>query len=173
MKLIVGIDPGVTTGIAILDTKLNVLLVESKKHFSKDEIIKRILEFGDPIIISCDVKKPPTLVKKIASAFNAKLIAPKEDLKIKKKFRLIKEFGFNGKIANRHERDSLAAAIFALNEVRALFDRIDYLVDKDIAEEVKDIILRGKGGNIKQVARVLSEKWSEKNETAKKTKGNN
>lgn len=161
MKLVVGIDPGVTTSIAILDTKLNVLLIESKKHFSKDEIIKRILEFGDPIIVSCDVSKPPTLVKKIASVFNAKLITPREDLKIKKKQRLIRDFGFKEKLSNRHERDSLAAALFALNEVRALFDRIDMLVDESIADEVKAMLLRSEGGNIKQTVEQLKKKIME------------
>ncbi len=156
MKLIVGIDPGVTTGLSILDVKFNVILVESKRHYSKTKIIERIMEFGDPILLGCDVSKPPSLVKSIARSFNAKLISPKEDLKIKKKWRLIRESGFKGKIENAHERDSLAAALFAVSEIRSLFDRIDMIVDGRISDEIKDLILRGKGGNIKQLMRRLN-----------------
>ena len=53
--LIVGIDPGITTGIAILDLYGNVVKVCSKRNMGKNEIIRTITNFGHPLIITSDV----------------------------------------------------------------------------------------------------------------------
>ncbi len=148
MKVIVGIDPGVTTGIAVVDMKLNVVLVESKRRFGKGEIVKKIAEIGDPIIVACDVKNPPSLVRKIAGAFNARIISPDEDLRIKKKIRLVRESGIM--VKNRHERDSLAAALFAGKKIRALVERIERIAGEN-SELIEDILIRRRKGNIKQL----------------------
>ncbi|MEM7826600.1 MAG: DUF460 domain-containing protein [Candidatus Aenigmatarchaeota archaeon] len=150
MKLIVGIDPGVVTAISLIDLKLDFVEVKSKRNFSKDEIIEFITEKGEPIIMSCDVHRPPQIAKKLASIFNAKLITPNKSMSLKKKNRLVRRC--KQRIKNRHERDALASAIFAFQKVRPLFNKVDKLVDeKELSDEIKAIIIKNKIGNIKQV----------------------
>ncbi len=146
-KLIVGIDPGVTTAIAIFDLNMRLLHTESKKEFHMDEIINRILFFGVPLIIGVDVNPPPQLAKQIASKFNAVLSYPPRNLSSRDKMELLKKH-FHGSISELdvHERDAISAAIRAFLTYKRLFETVDRVIDYlsvDIdREEVKSLIVR-------------------------------
>ena len=146
-KLIVGIDPGMTTAIAIFDLDMRLLHTESKKEFHMDEIISRILFFGVPLIIGVDVNPPPQLAKQIASKFNAVLSYPPRNLSSRDKMELLKKH-FAGSISELdvHERDAISAAIRAFLTYKRLFETVDRVIDYlsvDIdREEVKSLIVR-------------------------------
>ena len=156
MKIIVGVDPGTTTGIAILGIKSDSDFCKtfSYKGVPFSRLCDYISENGNPVIIACDVKKPPALVKKIASAFNAVLSKPRRTIKVSEKRRLVK-------IAtkNKHERDALAAALLAKKRFSILFRKVDSTLKRKnllhMNEDIKELLIRRKAGNINQAIRLL------------------
>ncbi|MEM7826556.1 MAG: DUF460 domain-containing protein [Candidatus Aenigmatarchaeota archaeon] len=58
-NLIVGIDLGKTVGIAIIDTKGNIVDLSSLKEVKKSEIINHLMKFGDVLLIASDVNPLP------------------------------------------------------------------------------------------------------------------
>ncbi|MGZ7095706.1 MAG: DUF460 domain-containing protein, partial [Methanobacterium sp.] len=53
--IIVGFDPGLTVGIAILDLNGNVISSKSFKEISRSEIIKHIISYGKAVLVATDV----------------------------------------------------------------------------------------------------------------------
>lgn len=90
--IIVGFDPGLTVGLAILDLNGNLLFLKSFKEISKSEIITTIMEFGKTILIATDVENPPKAVKKLASSLNAKIFSPKNDISVSYKNEVVNDF---------------------------------------------------------------------------------
>ena len=137
---IVGIDPGTTTAIAVLDLNGNLMGVKSQKNWKLHNVIDYILSFGKPIVVATDKSAPPDYVLKIKAAFNAILYAPKEDISVEKKKYLASKFKF----INDHERDAIAAAKDAFNSYKnklmSVEKRIPVGFDSD---KIKAEILRG------------------------------
>ena len=75
-KLIVGIDPGVTVGLAVLSLDGKPVLVESKRGWSLSELLKRISEIGEPTIISSDVSPASEILENLSHKLNAVLFVP-------------------------------------------------------------------------------------------------
>jgi predicted RNase H-like nuclease (RuvC/YqgF family) len=125
--LIVGIDPGTTTGVAVFDLSGNLLLIKSGKNLSKSDISRIISDAGNPIIVSSDINPIPRAVEKIAISFSARLIEPSETFSRKEKHETTKEYmRLRGKAwKNRHERDALVSGIYAYKQVRQMVDRIN------------------------------------------------
>ncbi len=109
--MIVGIDPGTTVGVSILDTEGNLVYTTSKKNASKNDIISLVSSFGRPVIISSDKNPTPRYVEKVSTSFGSKLFFPEQPLPVRQKHKITREF-FD-EISNAHEMDSLAAAIIA------------------------------------------------------------
>ena len=129
--IIVGIDPGITVGIAVFGIEGNFILVESRRNFRPAEIRKFIINAGKPVIIASDVNPVPRSVEKIAKSFSSRLIFPEQTLTRKDKRRLArnftkKSFPDNGNISpwkNRHERDAIAAAWHAWKRIRRSIEK--------------------------------------------------
>lgn len=144
--LIVGIDPGITTAYAVLDAQGNLLKLKSSKRFTLSTVINEILAIdGKVIIVGSDVKYPPQYIQKFSTAFSAKLLSPKEDMKIGLKERMTQGIKTN----DDHQRDALAAALFALNEIRPLFQKVDAHLKREgkehLTNEVKKLTVKGMG----------------------------
>lgn len=140
--IIVGLDPGSTTGVAVLDLFGNILSLHSSKRLGISEVIKLLSSIGSPIIISTDVSKPPFLVETVSSKFDALLVHPKHDLHHKEKGRLVRDYNMV-KFSNWHENDALAAAVYALKRYKNMISKIQRKVDSEIFERLtRDIILR-------------------------------
>ncbi|MFQ5647812.1 MAG: DUF460 domain-containing protein [Candidatus Aenigmatarchaeota archaeon] len=136
--LIVGIDPGTTTGVALLDLKGKLALLDSHKEFSRSDLVKIVSGFGTPVIITTDVSPPPRLIEKIAASFPARLLVPRHSLQKREKLELVRQYLKERKPGrgparypwkNTHEKDALAAALFAWSQVRDLVARIDKKLD--------------------------------------------
>lgn len=163
--LIVGIDPGIETGIAIIDLSLNILLIESSKSLDRLDIIDKIYHYGIPVLIAVDKNPPPENVKKIASILGAQLYVPNESLTIEMKDRLIewlkRKKHTDIKINTTHERDALAAALRAYKAYeRKLLELekrlLEMGIDVDI-DELKSMLL--KGYNISSVIEYAIDKY--------------
>ena len=158
---IVGVDPGTTTAIAILDLNGNVLGFYSKKELSFAKAVELILNYGQPVLIATDKKNPPDFVLKLKKAFQASLYSPKEDMSIEKKRSLTSEYRFS----NDHERDALASAIEAYkqfkNKLMNVEKRIPFGYD---VERIKAGILKGVS-----LQTLLSDEKEELKEVEKRT----
>lgn len=122
--LIVGIDPGTTIGLCIIDFNADLIELSSHRNIKMDSIIKRIIENGKAIVISCDKKKIPEYVNEVRATLGCIAYAPKEDLNVIEKELIIKEFGFDEAVKDSHQRDACASALFAYKRLRQKIDKI-------------------------------------------------
>lgn len=139
--LIVGFDPGITSGIALLSTDGEVLLVTSRKNASLAWVIKTIIDEGLPLMICADKARPSRIISELSAKFNALLITPDQDLKKFEKSELAR----GEELENAHERDALAAARHALKRFKPLINRIKLKTTEEEAERViREVILTRK-----------------------------
>jgi predicted RNase H-like nuclease (RuvC/YqgF family) len=126
----VGIDPGKTTAVAVLDLDGNLISLFSKKNLTKGEISRHILGYGRPVMIATDRSPAPSSVEKMAAVFSARLVEPEENLFKREKNSLARDFmaDNNGKGINQHEKDALASAIYAYNTVKPTMIRVRHKI---------------------------------------------
>jgi len=137
--LIVGIDPGTTIGVAILNLNGELKGLISSRVMSIPDIVEYIRERGKPVIVATDVYPPPDTVEKIKRSFKATLFAPDERISVDEKVRIAKPYGYN----NDHERDALSAAIKAYNAYKSKFAQIDRKAPAHLANDVKVMAIGG------------------------------
>jgi predicted RNase H-like nuclease (RuvC/YqgF family) len=138
--LIVGLDPGTTTGIAALNLQGELIDLISSREMSSSEVIEWIAARGRPLIVAADVFPTPGAVEKVKRSFNAVLYSPGMDISAEEKIALAKEFGYK----NDHERDSLAAALSAFKKYKNKFMQVDKKVPAEIdPDEVKALVVKG------------------------------
>lgn len=143
--LFVGIDPGTTTAVSLLNTQAEFVDYKSKKEFSIDEITQWIIRHGKPIVVSCDVSEAPSLVHRISSAFGARQFSPEEDILIKDKKDIAADYNLD---VNDHVRDSFAAAYTAYDDYEKLLDKIELKVGQEGLEgnyeDVVELVIKHK-----------------------------
>ena len=147
--VIVGIDPGISTGLAILDLSGSILHVGTYKNADRGALLNTILEYGKPILLASDVNPPPDTVKALASKLGASLYYPKKDLTVSEKQAIIGRTGY--KVSDSHQRDALAAAVKAFYHLKSKLDQIESSI-KDIklimgdldVERIKAEVIAGK-----------------------------
>ncbi|MEZ0393549.1 MAG: DUF460 domain-containing protein [Desulfurococcaceae archaeon] len=143
--IIVGIDPGMSVGLAIVDLEGRILKLKTFKDVDRNLIISEIVNAGKPVAIATDVAHPPELVKKVATALRVLLWLPERDLEVDEKQRLAMkalEAANAPRPENSHERDALASAMKMLNEISTKVSEIDKIVGQNEAKIDKGEILR-------------------------------
>lgn len=125
-NLIVGVDPGTTIGIAMLDFDGNILTLRSTKMFSRSKIVRMVSQRGTAIIIATDVIPTPDFVQKLANTLKARLYAPSRILSVAEKQEIVQQYIKQKriKVADSHQRDALASAIKAYSNFRGMFEKI-------------------------------------------------
>ena len=118
--VIVGIDPGTTTAVAIVSLEGEVLDVWSSRLSDTAEVIEWIVERGRPVIVAADVTPVPETVEKFRRSFDAAGWTPARDLPIDEKQHRTREFPYE----DDHQRDALAAALSAYDAHENQFERI-------------------------------------------------
>ncbi|WP_280535425.1 DUF460 domain-containing protein [Halopenitus sp. POP-27] len=118
--VIVGIDPGTTTAAAVVGLDGTVHDVYSTRTADTAEVIEWVIERGRPAIVAADVEPMPDTVESIRRSFDAAGWIPDSDLPVDEKLHRTREFETD----NDHERDALAAALYALDDHADQFDRI-------------------------------------------------
>lgn len=134
--IIVGVDPGNTIGYAILDINKNIINICSSRALSLNSLISKITSYGSVLIVGCDKKKKPSLVEKFAIKTGAKLVCPENDLLIREKVELTKNYTYK----KDHQRDALAAALFAYSQYERLFFKVNYNL-KNFDSKLRDKVL--------------------------------
>ena len=118
--VLVGIDPGTTTAVAICDLDGEVLDVMHTRTADTAEVIEWIIGRGRPVVVAADVTPMPSTVEKIRRSLAAAGWTPESDLPIDEKQHRTREEGYD----NDHERDAMAATLFAFDEHTERFERI-------------------------------------------------
>ncbi|MCI4461824.1 MAG: DUF460 domain-containing protein [Thermogladius sp.] len=116
--IIVGIDPGMTTGIALVDLDGRVIHASSYRSVDRSIILSIISQHGIPVAVATDVSQAPELVEKIAAQTGALLVTPPRDLDSSEKQRLVEKALSLNKglyLKDSHVKDALASAFKALN----------------------------------------------------------
>ncbi|OGI15308.1 hypothetical protein A3K63_05280 [Candidatus Micrarchaeota archaeon RBG_16_49_10] len=148
--VIVGYDPGITSGLAVLDTKKNILAVDSRRDFTKKEMVEIVTNLGKPVIISSDKFPTPKNVEKFASSMGSKTFRVSESLSVIEKYRLVNPYA--ERVNNNHERDALAAALKAYDYFEKFFKKADralsYLGFGEFYDRVVEMIIKGEAENI-------------------------
>jgi predicted RNase H-like nuclease (RuvC/YqgF family) len=121
--IIVGVDPGIETGLAIVDLDLNPLLVLSSKNLDREEILQIIRKYGIPVLVSTDKNPPPEIIEKLAASLNTVLYCPSRTLSTAEKDSLVYEYVEIHKLnlKTTHERDALASCLKAYKEYEEKF----------------------------------------------------
>jgi predicted RNase H-like nuclease (RuvC/YqgF family) len=144
--VIVGVDPGIYTGIAVIDISGNLLYLHSSKNLDRVRIASILSEIGNPVIIATDVNPPPETVKKLSAMFGSQLYVPQVSLSTAEK-RLLADSVYPD-YNDTHQRDALAAAYKAYKDLSEKFKQIETYVSKrkmnlDV-DKIKESIVKGK-----------------------------
>nr|MDO8079735.1 DUF460 domain-containing protein [Candidatus Freyarchaeota archaeon] len=148
-SLILGIDPGVTCGLAVLDLNAKLLSLRSEKELTRKDIIKETSNYGVPVYICSDVYPPPEFVKKLSKSVNAKLFSPSHTMSVAEKREVTRKFleGKDLKVRDSHQRDALASAIKAYQALKNKFEQVEAHVKEmnvDVPlDQVKASVARG------------------------------
>jgi len=159
--LIVGLDPGVITGLAILDMDGKLIYVGSRRNWSRNEIISEVMKFGTPILVATDVHPPSFFVVKMASIWGARVYELDRSLSVDEKrdlvYRYCRDFNLNLDL-NVHERDALASAVKVFYGFKPLFSKADSNVSElgvDVPrKQLRALLVRGY--SIKRAIEVLT-----------------
>lgn len=150
--LILGVDPGTTTGVAILDLNSRLLLSKSARVLSKSDIISLASSRGKVVLVATDRVQPPKLVADVARALGAKLFSPDLEFSCKDKLKVVSDFLALTKDvpADEHQTAALFGAIKAFKAYKNQFEEAVKAVealelpDKEIfVEQVKAYIVSG------------------------------
>ena len=151
--LIVGYDPGLTVGIAILNLNGELISLDSFKEIRRSEIISHIIGQGSTVLVATDVYPAPKTVRKIATTLNSKIWSPYKDMSVESKIEIVDSFTGMGNSLNMpqnaHERDALAAAVKTYKDHSKKFRQIEKRAEQlsmtaDMIDEVKIQVINGK-----------------------------
>jgi predicted RNase H-like nuclease (RuvC/YqgF family) len=138
--IIVGLDPGTTTGIAAINLRGELVDLISSRALSSSDVIEWIAARGRSLLVATDVFPTPGAVEKVKRAFNAVLYSPGADIPAEEKIALGREFNYR----NDHERDALAAAISAFKKYKNKFLLVEKKTPSEVdPDEVKALVVRG------------------------------
>ncbi|MCD6464490.1 DUF460 domain-containing protein [Candidatus Woesearchaeota archaeon] len=120
--IILGLDPGTTTGFAGIDLKGNLVFKGFLKNAGASQVIREVSRHGKILVIAIDKSKPSSFAKQLAAKFNVKLFTPNNDLTRKEKKELIN--GFKQSL-NVHEADALASAVYCWKRFKKALAKLD------------------------------------------------
>jgi predicted RNase H-like nuclease (RuvC/YqgF family) len=160
--VLVGIDPGTTTAVAVVGLDGEVLDVLSTRTADTAAVIEWIVERGRPVVVAADVTPMPETVEKIRRSFDAAGWEPDRDLPVDSKQHRTRDAGWD----NDHERDALAAALCAYDDHEDQFERVAAKVPPQ--HEVGEVVARVVAGeeSVETVLADIGEDDSDGDETA-------
>ncbi len=134
-SIIVGLDPGTTTGLAILSAKSgNILLIYSAREFSTSQIIRKITKYGKAVLVCADVNYPPPYaVQRLSRMLGAQIYGPASRATPRtEKRNLVQDYLDKHDVHDKtdnHQRDALFAAIKGYNSIRPKITTILKIVE--------------------------------------------
>ncbi|MEJ5293313.1 MAG: DUF460 domain-containing protein [Candidatus Methanosuratincola sp.] len=147
--LIVGVDPGMVTGVAVMDLNGRVLSLMSGRGMTRGQIARSLASLGRALVFASDVSPPPDMVTKLAAMHNAMVFYPERPMRTYEKSEIAGAISDEQGVAveDAHQRDSLAAAFKAYSSFRNKLEQCTSHVrlsgDQVDLEEVKALVVRG------------------------------
>ena len=137
--LIAGIDPGTTTGYAVLDLKGRLLRLGAVKGIGLSRLLSLLTRLGRVVVVGCDKAPTPAFVLAVATKLGARLVVPRQNLSKAEKLRLTAPYG----VKAGHKGDALAGAVWAFKEIMSLLAKIERTVgrDEELAAVLKTVVL--------------------------------
>jgi len=152
-NVILGLDPGTTTGIAILDcNRGTVLYLGSKRECGVSEIIRLSTKYGKVSCVAADVIPAPAMVDRVARITGAKLLTPSVLTSAAQKREYLQNYQdltVNYGHLNSHERDALFGALKGYNLIQPQFDKIKRTIEESYTDliphlsEIQRLVLAG------------------------------
>jgi len=148
-RIVLGIDPGVSTGLAALDLDGNLLFAKSEREISLDGIIQEVSRYGKVVLVATDVSPTPDLVRNVASKLNASIFTPTKSMEIPEKRELVNKYNlrYASNVSDSHARDALASGIKAYHRFKNKFAKLEIeLADRTpitSRERTKELLVRG------------------------------
>lgn len=148
-RLIVGVDPGLNCGLAVLTLDGFPLLIDSRREWTFSNLIQTITELGEPTIVSSDVSPASELIDDLSKKLNAVLFTPLISLGTNEKHELARLYTerYEVKAKNIHEVDALAAAVKAYQHYKNKFEQVEAKIKRQglkvSVDDVKDLVVRG------------------------------
>ncbi|HNV94700.1 MAG TPA: DUF460 domain-containing protein [Methanofastidiosum sp.] len=134
--VIVGVDPGTTVGLSVLDLEGNALTIISKRSFSMSDVKEEIRKYGYPLIFASDVHPPSGFIEKLSTSFDSILYVPPLSIPVREKNELSKDY----EVSNAHERDALSAALKAYLHYKNKFTQIKSKIPPELSHYSSRII---------------------------------
>ncbi len=134
--VIVGIDPGINTGYAILDLEGRLVASGCEKEASDERMVALVSKAGIPVLVASDTNPPSHFVQKIAARLNVRVCAPRASMS-----RLEKRV-IGGHLGDAHAMDSYAAAVKAYRRYANRLRQIDSM-EVEGKEELKRMVISG------------------------------
>jgi predicted RNase H-like nuclease (RuvC/YqgF family) len=138
--VVVGIDPGTTTAVAVVGLDGNPLDVHSTRTADTAALIEWLVDRGRPVLVAADVTPMPETVETFRRSFDAAGWTPASDLPVDEKLHRTREASYD----NDHERDALAAALHAHDDHADQFERIGHKTPPRLSRG--EVIARVLGG---------------------------
>ncbi len=129
---IIGLDPGTTASYVVLGLDGQVMASAAAKNLPLSAIITAVMEVCQPLIVSTDKAKVPSLVEDFSRKLGTEIVAPAEDLTRREKRQLLQEQQQEQErqeqqqpyYKSHHQQDSLAAALFAYKRASPTLQKI-------------------------------------------------
>ncbi len=141
---IVGIDPGIVTGIAVVSLDGEVLSLFSGRGLDRARIIESLTSIGHPVLVCSDVIPAPDTVRKVAAALDSKVFYPETPLSTVDKREIAQHFLEESESTVRaedtHQRDALAAAVKAYLSLKNKFEEADARITETGLRVSRDLV---------------------------------
>ncbi len=147
--IIVGVDPGISTGVAILDLNGNIVDLFTKRWLSRNQLSRILYTYGKPVLIATDVYPPATYVKKLSASLNAHLYSPQRVISIQEKRDIASQISekYGIRVRDSHQRDALSAAYKCYQYYRIKFEQVEKEAEKYgiriPIDEAKILVIKG------------------------------
>ena len=142
---IIGLDPGITSAYVVMGLDGQILKSNSEKELTLARMIFEISEVCLPVIVSTDKAKIPGFIEEFARKVGAEIIAPEEDLPREEKAQLLKQNKPNYQLHNyfdNHQKDSLAAAVFAYQKIQGKIHKINSFIEEKKIDSLREDFTR-------------------------------
>ncbi len=137
---IIGLDSGITSAYVVLGLDGTVIKTHSAKNFPLSEIISQVIAVCQPLVVSTDKAKVPSLVEEFSRKMGTMIVHPDQDLPREEKKRLVDSTGYYEK--SHHVQDSLASACFAYRKYLPRLLKINRYIEEHRLEEIQEEFTR-------------------------------
>lgn len=150
-RLIVGVDPGTTLGLAALDLNGELLLLTSGKNLSKNDVLSILFGMGVPALVASDRAVAPHFASELAASLGATVFLPSREATVQEKNRFVEEASgkFETYAVDEHQTAALYAALKAYAHYRNLFQEVEETVRAELhkrlpqtVDEVKTLVIK-------------------------------